>query len=403
MKRFAQVGLALLTVCCLYAMAAQAQATPDLNGIWLDGGRLIRIKKAGNSVHAAFIAPKICDHADDTERTSEYPYSFEGKLTGNQLEGTTCVCNYGKDNKRGVGIEKVGIKLMAVDRDTLMGTYHNTRDDVWVPISFTRVDCKKKLEELKAEMDKWARLREEILEVMEATRQHQSEAVNEGLDAWETGMKRQLIDLSPIPLGLDTKEAPAEEAGGWIVDTLEWFEKKLPTPVAKGIKKFAWVKYFKDAGEMLAKQVTKLQETTRMDPAIDRIADNYEDAYQNFIKAAAEYFALKEHCKDEVPAGAPEAAAPSPAQAAAAYAQSQARRAEGTAQFRSAGEHLKRAIASLKPAETAMSAGSKDARPTDAEVELLRRSMIAMLKSLREGVRAQRKGLAAWTPAKPVG
>lgn len=396
--------LLLMALACVARAQAQSPGEQriDLNGIWLDAGRLIKIQHNGSTVYATHLVPKICNHRDGKGSTSEYKYSFKGILSGNKLTGKTCVCNYGENNKRGQGIEEVDIELTVISAKMLNGRYRNTHQNRWEPITITRIDCREELKKAKEEVEKWRQISKETDAALKEVEAVQDEATQEGLEAWETGTKRQITDLSPIPLGLDTQEEPAEEAAGWVSDVLDFFEKKLPKPLARGVKKFMWVKYTRDVAEQLGKQVTTLQQVRARQPQIDKIRQASYEAHLKYLEAVRRREELKKECPEL--AGSADSAAPAPAsseQAAKAHAEAQAKSAKAYAAFRSAEGHLQNSQRSFQQAATAVGGGAGET-PTDEQIEKMRLHLVAALKALRGGLIAQQKGRQAWASSKPA-
>ncbi|MFO0840652.1 MAG: thrombospondin type 3 repeat-containing protein [Phycisphaerae bacterium] len=112
----------------------------NLNGKWLDNGRLVCITHAGASVQARYVVPYICDHRDGTGQSSETDFDFDATISARTLTGETTVCNFGAGNPLGVGISRASMTLtVSPDGATLSGTFFNALDNNDAPISLTKV------------------------------------------------------------------------------------------------------------------------------------------------------------------------------------------------------------------------------------------------------------------------
>ena len=116
---------------------------PDLNGVWVDGGKDIVIVQSGEKVSAAYVDTKMCD--DQNGNVSPYPYDFSATLqqAGGawQVNGQTIVCGYGKDNPTGIGPQTTDIKMvLSQDQSSLVGDWYNAHDAQWMvgDVSITR-------------------------------------------------------------------------------------------------------------------------------------------------------------------------------------------------------------------------------------------------------------------------
>jgi hypothetical protein len=289
----------------LTAPAAWGQALKkpavDLNGVWVDGDRLIRITHKGASVHAVYLLPKLCDHRDGTGQKSEYKYSFKGTLTGNRIEGTTCVCKYGEENKRGVGIEEARIRLTVKDSKTLSGEYHNTLRDAWVPISITRADCRDEIEKARAEAATWKKIYEEQRVVVDDMHHGADEARQAAIDEFKKQVGSDLFEKLPLPVRVTFN--PADDAAGWVkiwADALGEYAKEMgKRAVAGAVKKAAFLAFIGEWALTLTNMYTKVGEAERFSDEASKSGDRAFESFRKWIDALIVYHALKEACAEK--------------------------------------------------------------------------------------------------------
>jgi hypothetical protein len=66
----------------------------DLNGLWEDNGREIRIVHEGHHVTATYVKPHTCDHRNGSG-TSQTTLDFTADIRCNTLIGQMNVCHWG--------------------------------------------------------------------------------------------------------------------------------------------------------------------------------------------------------------------------------------------------------------------------------------------------------------------
>lgn len=154
MKRFAFVILFVALLSLTHAphkstaqgTGGPAQTVPNLSGQWKDGDSLIRLTHAPGTgyIYAEYNESHPCDPQDGSP-LQYTDWDFSGTLSGNQLQGETHTCGYGKGNPR-LGINKATLKLTAsADDRTLSGTWYdveaNNNKGADRPITITKVSC----------------------------------------------------------------------------------------------------------------------------------------------------------------------------------------------------------------------------------------------------------------------
>lgn len=116
----------------------------NLNGLWEDDGREIRITQTGNAVTALYVTPHTCDHADGTGEMSETDLDFNGMIDGNKVTGEIIICRFGFDDA-GNGFIPTTFEVSIDADDTAMrGTWYNNVDDLVEALMITRLGCLEK-------------------------------------------------------------------------------------------------------------------------------------------------------------------------------------------------------------------------------------------------------------------
>jgi hypothetical protein len=113
----------------------------NLNGLWEDGGREIRITQSGNAVTALYLEPAICDFADGSGGTSETDLDFDGMIDGDKVTGDIIVCRYGFDDGSNGHVPTTFEMTINEDDTEMTGTWYDNVDDRDVPLTVTRLGC----------------------------------------------------------------------------------------------------------------------------------------------------------------------------------------------------------------------------------------------------------------------
>jgi hypothetical protein len=114
----------------------------DLNGLWSDNGRQVRITHSGASVEALYLLPYICEFRDGSGGSEQTDFDFQAALTDHRLTGQTTICSYGQGNPQGVGLKLAQMQLtVAQDAKSISGTWHNTFTNTDQAINLTRISA----------------------------------------------------------------------------------------------------------------------------------------------------------------------------------------------------------------------------------------------------------------------
>lgn len=116
----------------------------NLNGLWEDGGREIRITQSGNAVTALYVMPHTCDHADGTGEMSETDLDFNGTIDGDRVTGEIIICRYGFDDGGNGFIPTTFEVSINADDTEMRGTWYNNVDDLDEALMITRLGCLEK-------------------------------------------------------------------------------------------------------------------------------------------------------------------------------------------------------------------------------------------------------------------
>ena len=121
------------------APTASPTPTPDLNGAWRDNARPVTLKQTGTTVTATYDADYDCDPRDGGAIQKTRDDFKDATLSGNQLQGQTTVCLYGKGNPHGTGLKKAAFKLrLSKDGNSLDGSFFNSNTGKDVSFTITR-------------------------------------------------------------------------------------------------------------------------------------------------------------------------------------------------------------------------------------------------------------------------
>jgi hypothetical protein len=104
----------------------------DLNGLWEDNGRRVRIvhQRQGllsherQSVIATYVQPHTCHHRDGTGGTSQTTLDFQATLRCRILTGETTVCFWGQRSNPGFRLSRVQL-VVSPDGRSLVGGWEN--------------------------------------------------------------------------------------------------------------------------------------------------------------------------------------------------------------------------------------------------------------------------------------
>jgi hypothetical protein len=137
------------------AQSAGQQPQFNLNGIWLDNGRIVHIMQIDNGVEAKYEDEYVCNPGGDITPMSTY-HNFLAKLEGNQLVGTTTTCDMCQVAVRTYGpsaspselnapspaqLHNSKMKLtVSANGKTLEGLYYDHYENSWEPFKLTRVN-----------------------------------------------------------------------------------------------------------------------------------------------------------------------------------------------------------------------------------------------------------------------
>jgi hypothetical protein len=96
----------------------------DLNGLWEDNGRRVRIVHRGERVTATYVVPHTCHHQDGTGGSSRTTLDFNATLRCLTLTGETTVCRYGPGTNPGFILSPVTLTA-SPDGTSLSGRWRN--------------------------------------------------------------------------------------------------------------------------------------------------------------------------------------------------------------------------------------------------------------------------------------
>jgi hypothetical protein len=111
----------------------------NLNGLWMDSGREIRIIHDGSSVTGLFTGEYICDHRNGTGATSTSDLDLHGELVDDELTGDLTTCKWGSSD---AGIVPSPLKLRVSPSGLeLVGSWFNSVDNRDESLTITRLGC----------------------------------------------------------------------------------------------------------------------------------------------------------------------------------------------------------------------------------------------------------------------